>query len=341
MAITSITEATINRKVQVFPSGIKFGTNKPCTNTPPQGVRRGKISGFSRESAQRLRERLIKCDFGGAFCLALTSPPYAPQSPEDAWREIAKHAGRYDVWAAIWRKEVMRNGTPHYHLVVWAADGVLPACCAAKLVEAWVQALFRGAGPEVLRAWMDERCKRSPEIRDSLADMPDVLEQCARRAGGLPAVLEDCRRVNMSPRNFRIIDDSLGYIRYLLDHTSKHKEYQSHTTGRAWGVIGKPPEVAGDLSRLSYEEFALLLRCLRKQSRYRQYCPCIFGHRRQWGKRYRFALGAGQHVQFGAGLDRLVAWILRQRTDAVGCAIGASVAAPIAHPTASRAGGVD
>lgn len=310
MAIISITEETVSRKVRIYDTGIEVSVRTPFIglNGGKRG-KRGKVVGFSKHSANRLRKKLVEYDYAGAFAIALTAPDYTSRTPEDAFKDIARHLGRYGVDSMVWRKEVTARGRSHYHLVCWPSDGIFPAAAASNLVEAWVQSLFRGATVE---GWL--RCELSKGVEIGSGSLPDDLSRevarLDRRRDVLAEARNECRSVNMSDRNFRIIDSSLGYIRYLLDHTSKHKDYQAQTIGRAWGVLGTPPScsVAGHL--LSYEQMVVLLRCLSKMSRYRRLCGCVFGHKRCYGRRFANILGGGSRIQFGSDLGRLVYWIV-------------------------------
>lgn len=285
---------------------------------PPPIHSRGDVKGFSRRSCQRLREKLIGYDYTSAFAMALTAPDYTAQTPEQALVAIGRHLSRYGALSIVWRKEVTKRGRSHYHFVVWCRDGVRPADCFEALVRAWVDSLHRGIDARQL--WLHTvgaggvRFADCPGALDVLEDHPQLVDKCLARSGDLVARQRaQSLRVNLSPRNFRNLGSKDGYIRYVLDHTSKHKAYQAMTVGRAWGVMGKPPADPATPINLTPRQAYALLRVLRKASRYRQYCPCIFGHRRTWGKRYNWVTNnGGRYCQFGSCGPALLAWALRQ-----------------------------
>lgn len=318
-------------------SGIELRAVPRSPSVRPPSVKRGKVIGFSRESANRLRERLRKLNYDDAFALCLTVPLYTGQSPEDAFKTLCRHLSRYCALAIVWRKEVTALGLVHYHLIVWPADGLDPSEVRSRLVRAWCNALFVGATVEglylaSLRASLARALRRltprgvaAPDddvlvgVDDYFADRPDLLAKLsskwASRKGDVFALAIDLAvKVNMSERNFRKIESKDGYIRYILDHTSKHKAYQAKTVGRPWGVCGKPPVDADEDYDLSEAQGHLITRVLRKASRYRLHCPCVFGHKRAFGKRFASTASmGGRHVLFGVNMPLLVAWAREMR----------------------------
>lgn len=124
------------------------------------------------------------------------------------------------------------------------------------------------------------------------------------------------RQVNLRAKNLTLIT-SANAVQYLCDHTSKHKAYQSRTTGRAWGVWFKSRLPVLDIPR--HNLAALPGRIVRriqialgKMSRYwfkDESCP--FGYR--WSHPRRFS-GQGKRVLFRPGaasaISRMVDYYL-------------------------------
>lgn len=98
-----------------------------------RNTKRGTVKGFSRESANRLRNLLFPLDYDAAFGIALTAPPWATVSPEKAFDAISRNKSRCaGLRALIWRKEVTAKGIPHYHAIVFLQQAQKPAKTQAE-----------------------------------------------------------------------------------------------------------------------------------------------------------------------------------------------------------------
>lgn len=279
--------------------------------------KRGKQVGCSRQSMRRFRLKLIRYSYDNSFACALTVPNYVGTEPENAFKSIGRHIERFGVSALVWRKEVTRRLRVHYHLIVWPFPGFDCCDCFGRLVRAWVDALFIGA---TCSGQLCAELGWDPGDWSLIErEHPGMIEDTLNRLAVHRDILADARgkalRVNLCDKNFRVIDSKDGYIRYILDHTSKHKDYQAKTTGRPWGVMGSPPSDNALPVGLTDSQICLLLRVLRKSSRYRVYCKCLFGHKRAFGKHYSWArLAGGRYCQFGGYGSRLLDWV-RQATE--------------------------
>ena len=222
--------------------------------------KRGKVVGFSIASARRLRHLLFGVDYTDAVAVTLTHPLLLDcmKGPEVAFDSLRMVAKRWPwLRSLIWRKEVQGNGTPHYHCILFPSYGVEPAVAAEMLVDAWICECVRGF--DAMQCFKD----------NMRADMVKAHHDKRR-----PAV---------------VVMDGSCYVRYILDHESKHKKEQARTEGRAWGVWNRSrlPRILPENVELTDAEYWLLSRILRKATRYSIKCDCVFGWRHTRGRRAR------------------------------------------------------
>lgn len=222
--------------------------------------KRGKVVGFSVASARRLRHLLFSVDYTDAVAVTLTHPPVMDVmlGPEVAFEALGRISSRMPwLKALIWRKEVQCSGTPHYHCILFPAEGVEPSEAAEKLVESWINECVNGFN--ALQVFKDHM----------RLDMINAHH--------------DKRRPSI------VVMDGSCYVRYILDHESKHKKEQSRTEGRAWGVWNrsKLPRLFPDDVEITEAQYWQASRILRKVTRYRLQCPCVFGWRHSRGRRAR------------------------------------------------------
>lgn len=324
----SITEDLIMHKVKLYQAGallvaeptnaIKHSLCPHTEFTQQNNKKRGKIQGFSRRSCGRLRKALIRYDFSHCITMALTAPPYAPRSPESVlnWiRDNMRRIGK-DV-AIVWRKEVTRAGTVHYHLIVWASD---LKSAFERLVEVWANGLFPKDFDYL--SIIDDIYNSLKSIRNETKFMNSfcrlgILHQLALGNTRIdPAQVEKvpyknlCEYCRAKVREVNEHQDTnyqevgINYIKYILDHTSKHKDYQSKTVGRAWGIINRAaiPMSSYSDTELSPKQYAIFLRILGKMSRVKDtrdrnlFKP--FGYKLTHRKQYNCARVWGQSPQF-------------------------------------------
>ena len=266
--------------------GVKTWAGSTVSQVLPQpahlhGVKRGTVKGFSRMAAARLRNLLFPLDFEGAFGVALTAPPWSTVCPEEAFDNVSRHKSRCPALRAlVWRKEVTRNGVPHYHVICFTAGRDFAGLLAVQrwLVTEWSKALLPRLCPVRVALSCKARC----------------------RPADTPAARQWVERVNLGKDNLTLIT-SANAVQYLCDHTSKHKAYQAKTTGRAWGVWFKDrlPRVLVD--RRSLDDLPVRIarrihKALGKMSRYWvKDAKAPFGYR--WSHPRRFD-GLGSRVLF-------------------------------------------
>lgn len=223
--------------------------------------KRGKVVGFSVASARRLRHLLFGVDYTDAVAVTLTHPIVMNnmRGPEAAFDALRKTSNRLPLRSLIWRKEVQCAGTPHYHCILFPAEGVEPAVAAEILVESWINECVNGC------------------------DAPEIFKDSMR--ADMVKAHHDKRPWKKS---IRVMNGSC-YVRYILDHESKHKKEQARTEGRAWGVWNRSrlPRLFPEDVELTDSEYWLLSRIMRKVTRYSVKCDCVFGWRHTRGRRAR------------------------------------------------------
>lgn len=333
----SITDNSIMHNVSIRQSGVLIKSTPSreiqsiltCRRSESNIVqkKRGQIKGFSRRSAMRFKQKLICFDYSNAFEMALTSPPYAIKKPEEVLTYIHKNIKTLGDISVVWRKEVTRNGIPHYHLIVWTS--LNHSYAHSKICDYWSSGLFprsfdytsivddiyQGLNPVNEEKWREETAQ---------IGMLNLIEKgcrlCEHQYNLLPqkTLCDWCRartlKVNEHKEtNFRNIE-GIGFIKYILDHTSKHKEYQAKTTGRAWGIINKAsiPRSLTDDFEMSRSQFDVFLRFLGKMSRYKLPKACVFGSHLTHRKQYNSSRVWGRSAQFidPSQVHRLVSFVL-------------------------------
>lgn len=96
---------------------------------PKERSKRGKVTTFSRHSARRMKNKLmILPDNQGLYGITLTFKRGTINNPEDlrhwwnlfccALRRSAKKCKISPLLYVLWRIELQKNGTPHFHLVL-------------------------------------------------------------------------------------------------------------------------------------------------------------------------------------------------------------------------------
>ena len=230
----------------------------PPKNCGKNSSIRGCVVGFSSASAARLRHLLFTLDYSGAVGFALTAPPWSTVTPEQAFDALSRNKSRSGVSSLVWRKEVTKRGISHYHCIAF------PKGDALSVVEWFETNWARALLPSLDLAKLKESDSR---LVDRLAglDPKEALERARWEVG---------RNVSHPSNIVTGFASSTNAVRYLLDHTSKHKAYQSLTTGRAWGVWSRSnlPEVRLPngirLDELPANVQARVFRHLQKISRY-------------------------------------------------------------------------
>lgn len=276
--------------VELTPNGLQFRRTHPVVSKTGGG-KRGKVVGFSRASARRLRETLFRCDFHpkdmGVVGVCLTLPrEAAPRVGEVVWKQIRTHLKLMPgLVSLVWRKEIQKNGREHFHIVLWS-DSPYSLQTVGRLVRLWCRLVSKRCPhpKSVERRMIWAHCRGNASFFDATPANHSSLSTAEREAGF-------AKLVTYLPC-LTLIDSRGQGVRYLIEHSSRHKAYQAKVTGRAWGVWNRKrlPRVPLDASchaRLSQTEDVGLSRFLRKLSRYPIPAPCVFGWK--WSRGRRFA----------------------------------------------------
>ena len=290
------------QRIQLRPGvGVRVSTINPASWAIPREVpeqlqesTRGKVKGFSRWSAQRLRDLLFRLDYPPEECfgVALTSAPWVKRKPEDAFKALQREVGRCKaIRSAVWRKEVTRRGVPHFHLVVWASSPGETFAAWHWVTRRWVHHLIQdGVCPGV--AFLSG----SKAFRGGMPSSPASWAAFGREALASVNCVLDLRPDKPKDKPSNLVNlGSVSAVQYLCDHTSKHKAYQALTEGRAWGVWNRARLPVLDVPGFRLDDCPRRLvgdirRALGKMSRY--WWPdkdAPFGYR--WSRERRFASG--------------------------------------------------
>ena len=130
---------------KVYPYGVVLRTDcglyKPKKGKHLCGFKRGRISGFSPESAARCRLFAVSHTVPGARLVSLTGTTADPRGPVE-WRKIMERFhDRIDrrLVAAIWRVELQKRKAPHAHMMLWVPSDV--EGWAEFLRSTWLQCI--------------------------------------------------------------------------------------------------------------------------------------------------------------------------------------------------------
>lgn len=154
---------------EVAPEGsflaVHVGRKQPCP-VPP--TTRGAVHGFSRQSRSRLLKTLAKLNrqvVSRALFVTLTYPLSESVSFSLCKRHLDSFAKRlarkFARCAVIWRMELQKNGTPHFHLIV-VNQRFIPHEWVRRC---WSQIVFGGNGDKYIRT----ETKRVVSFKEALS----------------------------------------------------------------------------------------------------------------------------------------------------------------------------
>lgn len=113
---------------------------------PKGGGRRGKVRSFSSAARRRMLYTVAQC--GGAVPIFITLT-YGREWPDDPttlnkhvdlfWKRLVYSHDRGGELAMIWKKEWQRRGAPHFHGLLYLADGSSPWVCKDWIAINWAQ----------------------------------------------------------------------------------------------------------------------------------------------------------------------------------------------------------
>lgn len=167
------------------------------------GVKRGKVCGWSAASVRRLRETLLNRWVPDSQVVGVTlTLPWKSDIPNigEEFRAIIMRfrtafSRSYPNSAAVYRVELQQRGMPHIHAVCFFSPG--ETFDAGKIITMWWKNGFR-------------------DLRD----------------GSLAGYIKYGVKCEMMGSNV------VRLVQYLCDHASKRKQAQMGWEGRQWGIIG-------------------------------------------------------------------------------------------------------
>lgn len=214
---------------------------------PPKGKKRGKIREWSKESRMRLRRFLLENEptspaVEANITLTVPGPPLTPDQARELWKGFCRDYEERG-WSAVWRLEVQRRGSVHWHMV-----------CAVPHSEAELAV---------------QMAKILWGITDLWAEKLKALGPCVHEIKGrdfsfkhrmmIPGADEHAVNVQFAEKHS---GDRWAWRRYMQDHASKGKQEQiAEGFGRHWGVIGRKgycrqtPDSAHDLKPAQFYAF--------------------------------------------------------------------------------------
>lgn len=224
-----------------------------------EGVKRGKISGFSSGAVRRLREALFCKYIPNATCLGATYtvPWKVKECTDEVLTRFASTFKRFRMRfvrsfprsAIIYRVELQTRGAPHLHCVCYLdREDETSALGEAQ----------RAAMPDVARVAFAKM--RLQNLWLSALDYDDM-----RQVYGASRHAVDFDDLTA--------DDCSALFKYLCDHTSKKKQAQLGYKGKQWGILGR--DNLCDESSIELPAFPSLhsegvfWRYIRKLTRYR------------------------------------------------------------------------
>lgn len=191
-------------RIELLDYGVKASFKVQVRGKQLDGVKRGKIKGWSLSSVRRLRETLLRRFVPDSQVVGVTLTLPWKGEVENIGKVFRACLNRFKVAfhrqfphsALIYRVELQQRQMPHLHCIVFIAkaDG-------------------RYDGGWWVYAWW----------RHGFSDLRD---------GSMDGYIEHGVKAEIMGENAKRL------VQYLCDHTSKKKQSQMGWTGRQWGVIG-------------------------------------------------------------------------------------------------------
>lgn len=233
------TRKMYRKDIEVTSRSVRFFKEKPrVSNRSP--ARRGDIRGFSRHSALRLRETLHRFTVRDCLVFSFTfTVPWAVKFFDgrfdlykDCWSSFRHH---FRFWfpnsAIVFRHEMQQRRVPHTHAVVYVSVADLPVVSSG---DAFIEFVTAFVFNRLQIFWVKA-------LQDTISP------------GRFQAFLDNgvsCSRVY----------DKITLMRYVADHTSKHKEGQLGYRGKQWGIIGRDNLICDKTYRVEFSTQAAMAR---------------------------------------------------------------------------------
>lgn len=224
---------------------------------PPwlRGARRGRVTGFSRSSARRLKQSMARMDEeragGFAVFTTVTYPsiyPSAAASKRDLDTLLKRLRRLYPRASGFWKIEPQERGAPHYHMVIFG----LPKRVAARWDKQGNPPRLRAMWAEVIGLpgqWLSVNASLAKTWRGAMAYMskymckpahhatPSSGDARGRRCGGAGQVPGKQNEGTGTADQVSGEANHLDYPAYLT--ARKAADAVWHHPGRFWGVFNR------------------------------------------------------------------------------------------------------
>jgi len=337
-----------NCKIEFFPDGVAmvapYVGNSSGKGAPP----RSEIKGWSKSSRRRMREfllthRLPENRVGFSCTFTIPGPPLPAEKMKqlkNTWQIYLRRAGG----CAVWRAEVQKRGSLHYHLIAGLPlqdfpglppefqrdynklrgceilkDVWLRSLSSLGKIEWWIAGQYRNFEklPPVPVGCVRQELKEDGQsvFLDLTTEKPSSMWGVSRFNGAnCPSDLSKWWGAEKYAADVQSLADTYGaWKRYLNDHTSKTKQEQiGENIGRHWGVIGKDLFEVVDPSltaHLTAREYAAILRLYQRMITPYMRCEgALFGKRKGYTPRRG---RSGRSVSFSnpETIRRLLEWV--------------------------------
>ena len=137
-ALLDIERIRAENVIEVHELGIHVDSRRRIVGKAGGGGKRSKISGFSRQSAQRLRIFCVENFIPERETWALSLTLHNRCTP-DEWRAIMKRYRNmllYHGIGGVWRVELQKRKVPHLHCIMWLPGEIR----CAQVVMTWMKA---------------------------------------------------------------------------------------------------------------------------------------------------------------------------------------------------------
>ena len=297
----------MSRAIDYYPEGIVLqagGWVQPRKDHL-EGVKRGKVTGWSKASRRRMRRFLLTNRPPDGWhiqnvTLTIPGPPLEdPKQGKIAFQGFAK-AVLMRGWCGIWRMEIQQRGALHWHCIISTPKENM----AETIKELWFKMIDKLGGiaaeytGKLQSNWnWRQRIDFDGNKRRVFLDLP------SRRHW--PYAGKFCCHVDQAESRHG------SWMRYISDHASKTKQEQvAEGMGRHWGIVGRDKfkqVMSRESDKLTDKQYFKLLRVYRRLCTPSITVPCIFGRRLGYGPKWGMS---GSTVRFVIPdtIRRLVVW---------------------------------
>lgn len=245
----------LERNVTMSNRAVRFHRLSVNGSDPDHRAKRGIIKGFSAHSALRLRDTLHRLTINDSFCFGVTlTCPWSSRDFKGDFYLYKTCFNRFCVnfrrWfrcsGFVFRHEMQFRKVPHSHLMLYVSVCDLPNFDIITDSDLRLKVITRYVQNQISRLW--------------LRALEDTIKE---------GRLFDFVRYGVLVKS---VDDKLSLMRYLSDHTSKHKIEQFGYMGQQWGVCARSNFVDNSMTNIHFANTHYLLmfcRAVRRLSCYR------------------------------------------------------------------------